>query len=60
MIKIQFKTDNDAFVDDRSGSVAAILRNIAGKIETGEIEGKVFDVNGNSIGDWSALDSFDN
>lgn len=52
--KIKFKTDNDAFKDGGAEfEVARILRTIAEHVLAGEDAGKVFDVNGNSIGTWS-------
>ncbi len=50
MFKLTFKTDNAAFEEDKSIEVARILRDVATKIETGKTSGKIFDINGNSIG----------
>ncbi len=48
MIMIKIKTENDAFSD--SAEIERVIC-IAGKeIANGEIEGKLFDYNGNSVG----------
>lgn len=54
MFTMKFHTDNDAFATDDMVESARILREIADKLEwDGKDSGKVMDVNGNSIGEWS-------
>ena len=57
MVKISFETDNAAFHDELGYSkryeIMRILKNITRRIDNGDTEGKVMDVNGNSIGQWS-------
>ena len=50
-MKIEFNTDNAAFEDLQSESVR-ILRDIAKKIESGKVAGKIVDINGNTCGTW--------
>ena len=53
MFKLEFETDNAAF--DSYGlatETARILRKIAKRIEEGLLDGKVIDLNGNSIGHY--------
>lgn len=54
MFRIKFETDNAAF-KGRHGHIETvrILREIAEKIVDGHLEGKIRDVNGNTIGEWS-------
>lgn len=53
MLKIDFSTDNDAFCEAPATETARILRKTARLIELGELEGPVFDVNGNKIGSYT-------
>ena len=53
MLKIRFDTDNAAFDDMKEIEVARILRELAGKIESGGASGmfqNVHDINGNIVG----------
>jgi hypothetical protein len=52
-MKINFQTDNAAFSDDKSFETIRILNTVINKIEEGENDGKIFDINGNKIGEWS-------
>lgn len=62
MFKLKFKTDNAAFGWETGGDqtevivcsleTGRILRKVADCIENGEYEGKVMDINGNSIGTY--------
>jgi len=60
MFKLEFSTDNAAFdnygateiVPLRQYLTARILRTIAKRIEEGNLDGKVMDLNGNSIGHY--------
>lgn len=45
MLKVSFKTIDDAFLDERDLEVARILREIADKIESGLCTSRVFDHN---------------
>ena len=51
-VAIQFETDNAAFKDP--AEVSRILHEIAARIQAGDPEGQIRDINGNTIGDyWS-------
>ena len=52
--KLHFTMDNAAFEDgQKSFEVARILRDIAQKVEEGDVQGRrILDINGNSIGEW--------
>jgi hypothetical protein len=52
-MEIIFKTDNASFEDGNATAEAKrILLKIAKLVEQGETEGKIFDINGNLIGNW--------
>lgn len=59
MFKIEFETSNSAFEDVNAGAeIERILHDVAAKAQTiafpgGEYEGRIYDANGNAIGDWS-------
>ena len=54
MVRIEFSTENSAFDDEPATEAARIVREIAGKIASGEsFDGPIFDSNGNRIGHWS-------
>ena len=50
MFKLEFKTDNAAFVDDPMCEPSNVLRRVATRIEYGETSGLVKDSNGNTVG----------
>ncbi len=50
MLKIEVEPNNAAFADDPEGELARILRDIAKRIENGESQGTVRDLNGNAVG----------
>ena len=52
MFKLEFETDNAAFTNYSATETARILRKIAKRIEEGTLDGKVLDLNGNSIGNY--------
>jgi len=53
MVKIEFKTDNDAFANDNDEwEIARILQLIARQIQDGYDNDKIRDINGNTIGSW--------
>ena len=61
MFKCEMYTDGAAFRDEFTGKendcserveVARILRRIQSEILNGKREGKIFDLNGNKIGNW--------
>lgn len=53
MFKLEFSTDNAAFEYSQGAcETARILRKIVKRIEDGDFDGKVMDVNGNSIGTY--------
>lgn len=47
--KLVIKCDNAAFADDLCGALGAIVGTCADKIESGEMEGKLRDANGNTV-----------
>lgn len=52
---ITFDMGNAAFDDGNApAECARILRDIAAKVERGQEDGTVRDVNGNNVGAWSA------
>ena len=52
-MKINFKTDNDAFMQDKAQEISRILEEINTKIKHGYESGNVYDINGNRVGEWS-------
>lgn len=53
MFKLDFSLENDDFANDHIAAIATILRNLAIRIESGDHEGFVHDLNGNKIGYFS-------
>lgn len=51
-MKIEFKTSGVAFEDYGDVEVERILEEIIKKVKNGRSEGKILDINGNSIGEW--------
>jgi|GEM_PF-3613904 len=49
---LTFKIDNDAFVEDKFAEVALTLNQIAKSVKKGEDIGRIWDKNGNLIGEW--------
>ena len=52
---LSFSTDNDAFYDDENGEIARILRDLADRIDRGDIaflHRNILDGNGNIIGTY--------
>ena len=47
---VEFDTDGSAFENDADFEIACILRNVAARVEHGQVPFKVLDRNGNSIG----------
>ena len=54
MFRLEFKQSNADFTDDMYGTTARILREIADKIERGNVDGSIFDINGNNIGEYES------
>lgn len=53
MFSLKFKTDNAVFQDgNKPYEIARILREIADKIEDGQTEGNIRDINGNTTGSF--------
>lgn len=50
--QLNMKIDNDAFVDNRDGEIASILREIATKMDDNVSAGIIRDVNGARIGTY--------
>lgn len=52
-MKIEFTTDNASFENDGLKAEARrILADIASRVEIGQREGSIRDLNGNRIGQW--------
>lgn len=51
-MKIKFNTSGAAFEDYGDKEVERILEEIIAKVKGGRTEGKILDINGNSIGEW--------
>lgn len=45
-------SDGSAFADNKQGETARILMDIANKVLEGKTEGKISDINGNTVGKW--------
>lgn len=56
MFRLEFETDNNAFVEDAHGEIARILTGVAMDLSEGraslEDGGNIRDVNGNTVGKW--------
>ena len=53
-MKIQFGTSNAAFEEyGFMNQLETIFERIMQRIKNGETEGKIQDINGNNIGEWS-------
>ncbi len=52
MMKLRFTIGNDAFKEDYTGENIRILESIINKIQQGQKNGKVIDLNGNTVGEW--------
>ena len=50
---IKFNTSGAAFEDYGDKEVERILEEIIRKVKNGHSEGKILDINGNTIGKWS-------
>jgi len=54
MFTLKFSTDNDAFQGyNKEYEITRILTEITEKVQNGYTEGKIRDINGNTIGEWS-------
>jgi len=53
MFTLRFDTDNAVFEESFASECARILREVADKLEEGDDNGAIRDINGNSIGKWS-------
>lgn len=49
---ITIATSNEAFSQDKGFALAEILRKIADKLTSGDLEGKILDANGNRVGEF--------
>ncbi len=69
MFKMTIDTGNGAFrneygetdeemeqLDPSSWELRRILKEVEDSLEDGNIQGKIFDVNGNRVGEWSLTD----
>jgi hypothetical protein len=53
MFKLEFKLDNASFVEAKEVEVARILAEVRRAVLNQYGMGKVRDVNGNTVGEWS-------
>ena len=51
-LSLDLNSSNAAFEESGEFEVARILRDVADKIERGESDGRLRDVNGNNVGSW--------
>lgn len=51
-LNITIETDNAAFADDLFGELARALKIVAGKIQSGQDAGSIWDSNGNRVGEF--------
>ena len=59
--QLRFELGNAAFDGsplDRSNEIIRLLRETADKVDVGEEDGTLFDINGNKVGQW-AFDPID-
>lgn len=53
MFKLKIETGNDSFGHQNlSAEVASILRQAADRVERGQFDGVLFDLNGNRVGEF--------
>jgi hypothetical protein len=52
---VEFQTDTEAFQIDMFGEIQYVLRDIADRIDDGDVEGKVSDEDGNIIGTFNLI-----
>ena len=50
---VRFRTNRAAFAENSPSEKARILREIASQVQKGVQSGKISDVNGAPVGDWS-------
>lgn len=48
--ELSLKTGNAAFEDQPASEIARIIKDAAERIENGEFEGNLYDINGNRVG----------
>jgi len=59
MFSIQFETDNDAFKKNESAEVMRILKTIISDLRAGSETNGVCDINGNRVGGWELIRSWE-
>lgn len=52
MFMVRFETDNAVFENDPQAECMRILKKIINDLDNSETEGKIFDLNGNRVGEW--------
>ena len=52
-MNLKIDTDNQAFEEDKSFEVVRILKEVIQKLESGYQESRLFDLNGNAVGEFS-------
>ena len=52
MLRVRIDTDNDAFAGNGEQEVARLLRKVATRVEGGEFDGVIVDINGNRCGSF--------
>jgi hypothetical protein len=51
-LSIEIESGDAAFTDDPRGETVRALRRVADRIESGAMDGLIFDTNGNKAGAW--------
>ena len=54
--ELKIDLDNDDFQDDTETSVRAMLKQVSEQLAKGFTEGKIFDTNGNKVGNYGMKD----
>jgi len=52
MLRVKIETDNDAFAGYGEREVARLLRLVAERVEDGQLDGQLIDINGNRCGSF--------
>lgn len=50
---LSFSSGNSSMVDDHIGESVSVLKKVIEKLEDGQAEAPILDLNGNYIGNWS-------
>ena len=56
MLKVRIETNNAAFDIDNRSEVCTCLNEVIQKITRGDMDGKIYDSNGNPVGNFKLTD----